>query len=88
MVILGEKALKVAKLVDSAIWGILKGPKSPKSFHKLLLPKNVSRSAFYSIILREMGPKVARLVNAYQILISRPLRPNSPMGRIKGPRIS
>ena len=48
MVILGEKGLKIAKLVDSTIWGILKGPKSPKSFHKLILPKNLSRGDLFN----------------------------------------
>ena len=52
---------------------ILEGPESLKSPHKLVLPENVSKSAFYTIILGEMGPKVARLVNLAQILTCRPL---------------
>ena len=38
-------------------------PESLKSPHKLILPENVSISAFYTVIVGEMDPKVAKLVN-------------------------
>ena len=77
MVILGEMDPKVAKLVNLAqIWTsgplirpiihqrvMLECPESPKSPHKLVLPENVSISAFYTVIMGEMDPKVAKLVN-------------------------
>ena len=86
-VILGEMGPKVPKLVNLAqIWTcsplirpishqrvMLEGPESPKSSHKLVLPENISMSAFYSVILGKMGPKVPKLVNSAQILTSRPL---------------
>ena len=67
---------KVAKLVSLAqIWTcgplirliihlrvMLEGPKSPDSPHKLVIPENVSTSAFYTAILGEMDQKVAKLV--------------------------
>jgi uncharacterized protein YqcC (DUF446 family) len=85
-VILGEMDPKVAKLVNLAqIWTcwplirpiihqrvMLEGPESPKSPHKLVLPENVSISAFYTVILGEMDPKVAKLVNLAQIWTCRP----------------
>ena len=52
---------------------MLEGPESPKSPHKLGLPENVSISAFYTVILGELGPKVAKLVNLAQIWTCRPL---------------
>ena len=52
---------------------MLEGPESPKSPHKLVLPENVSISAFYTVILGEMDPKVVRLVNLAQIWTCRPL---------------
>ena len=52
---------------------MLEGPESPKSPHKLVLPENVSISAFYIVILSELGPKVAKLVNLAQIWTSGPL---------------
>ena len=52
---------------------MLEGPESPKSLHKLVQPKNVSISAFYMVILGEMDPKVAKLVNMAQIWNCRPL---------------
>ena len=52
---------------------MLQGPESPKSPHKLVLPENVSRSAFSMVILGEMDPKVANLVNLGQIWTYRPL---------------
>ena len=52
---------------------MLEGPESPKSPHKLVLPENVSISAFYTVNLGEMGPKVTKLVNLAQIWICRPL---------------
>ena len=42
---------------------MLEGPESPKSPHKLVVPENVSISAFYTVILGEMDPRVAKLVN-------------------------
>ena len=42
---------------------MLEGSESPKSLHKLVLPENVSIRAFYTIILSEMDPKEAKLVN-------------------------
>ncbi len=77
---------KVAKLVNLAqIWTcrplirhiipqqlVLEGPESLKSPHKLVLPENVSISAFYTVILGEMDPKVTKLVNLAQIWICRP----------------
>ena len=73
MVILGEMDPKVAKLVNLAqIWtcrplirpiihqrDVLEAPESPKSPHKLVLPENVSISAFYMVILGEIYPKVS-----------------------------
>ena len=71
MVILGEMGSKVGKLVNFTQITtrplirpliqkrvMLEGPYSPKSSHKLVLPENLSRSAFYTVILGEMGPKV------------------------------
>ena len=52
---------------------MLEGPESLKSPHKLVLPENVSKSAFYMVILGEMGPNVAKLVNLAQISTCRPL---------------
>ena len=60
---------KVAKLVNLAqIWTsgplirpiihqrvMLEGPESPKSLHKLVLPENVSKSAFHMVILGEIA---------------------------------
>ena len=76
-IIMGEMDPKVAKLVDLAqIWTfrplispiihqrvMLEGPESPKSPHKLVLPENVSISAFYTVLMCEMDPKVVKLVN-------------------------
>ena len=87
MVILGEIGPKAAKLVNLAQIStfrllirplihqqvILEGPESLKSPHKLVLLENVSKSAFYTIIMGEMGPKVAKLINLAQILFYRPL---------------
>ena len=80
-VILGLMDLKVAKLVNLAqIWTyrpwplirpiipqrvMLEGPASPKSLHKLVLPENVSISFFCAVILGEMGPKVAILIDCF-----------------------
>ena len=86
-VILGEMGPKGAKLVNSAQIStcrplirplihqqvILKGPEFLKSPHKLVLPENVPKSAFYMVILGEMGPKGAKLVNLAQISNCRPL---------------
>ena len=68
---LGEIGPKVAKLVNLAQdleapnkahnspTGYVRGPESPKSPHKLVLPENISISAFYTVQLGEIGPKVA-----------------------------
>ena len=80
-VIMGEIHQKVAKLVNLAQNGtcrplirpiihqriMLEGPDSPNSPHKLVLPENVSISAFYTVITGEINPKVAKLVNLSQI---------------------
>ena len=52
---------------------VLEGPKSPKSAHKLVLSENVSIIAFYTVIMGEMDPKVAKLVNLAQIWTCWPL---------------
>ena len=52
---------------------MLEGPESPKSPHKLVLTENVSISAFYTAILCEMNPKVAKLVNLVQNWMFGPL---------------
>ena len=36
---------------------MLDGPESPKSPHKIVLPENVSMTAFYTVIMGEMDPK-------------------------------
>ena len=79
MVIVSEMDPNVTKLVNFAqIWTcrplirpiihqrvMLECPESPKSPHKLVLPENVSISAFYTVILGEMGTKVAILINCF-----------------------
>ena len=52
---------------------MLEGPESLKSLHKLVLPENVSIYAFYTVILGEMNPEVAKLVNLAQIWTCSPL---------------
>ena len=52
---------------------MIEGPEYPKSPQKLILPENVSISAFYTAVLGEMDPKVAKLVNLAQIWTCRPL---------------
>ena len=42
---------------------MLEGSESPKSPHLLVIPENVSISAFYTVILGEMDPKVAIVPN-------------------------
>ena len=42
---------------------MLEGPESSRSPHILVIPENVSISAFYTIILGEMDPKEAKLDN-------------------------
>ena len=87
MVILGEMGPKVEKLVNLAQIStcrplisplihqqvMLEGPETLKSPHKLVLPENVSKSAFYMVILGEIGPKVSKLDNSAQISTCRPL---------------
>ena len=87
MVILGEMGPKVPKLDNSAQIStcrplirplvhkrvMIEGPESLKGQYKLVLPENVFNSAFYMIILGEMVPKVAKLVNLPQISTCRPL---------------
>ena len=69
---------------------MLEGPESLKNPNKLLLPENVLISAFYTVIMGEMDPKVAELVNLTKIWIRRPPNKahNSPKGYVRGPRIS
>ena len=69
---------------------MLEGPESPKSPHKLVLPENVPMSDFYTVILGEMDPKMAKLVNLAQILTCRPqIRPITHQGiMLEGLRIS
>ena len=45
---------------------MLEGRESSKILHKSILPVNVSISVFYIVILGEMDPKVAKLVNLAQ----------------------
>ena len=52
---------------------MLKGPKSLKSPHELVLPENISISAFYAVILGVMDQRVAKLVNLAQIWTCGPL---------------
>ena len=52
---------------------MLEDQESPKSPHKLVIPENVLVRAFYSVILGEMGRKVAKLVNLAHIWTFRPL---------------
>ena len=52
---------------------MLEGPESPKSPHILVLPENLSISAFYMVILDETDPKVSKLVKLAQIWTCRPL---------------
>ena len=42
------------------------GLESPKNPHKLVLPESVTIIVFYMVILGEMDPKVAKLVNLAQ----------------------
>ena len=84
---LGKMGPKVPKLVNLAqieTWRplirpiihqrvMLEGLESAKSPHKLVLPENVSRSVFYTVILGKMGPKGAKLVNSAQISTCRPI---------------
>ena len=51
-------------------------PESLESPYKLVLPENVSISAFFTVILGEMDPKVANKAH------------NSPTGYVRLPRIS
>ena len=67
---LGEMDPEVAKLANLAQiwtctpllrpiihkWVLLEGPESLKSLHKLVLPENISISAFYTVILGKLGP--------------------------------
>ena len=46
---------------------MLEGPESPNSPHKLVLPENVSISAFYTVLMDEMDPKMAKLMNLAKI---------------------
>ena len=99
-ILLGEMHPKVTKLVNFTqiltsgplITPIihqlvmLEGLESPKHLHKLVLPENVSIIAFYRVILGEMDPKVAKLVNLAQIWNFQ--APNSRKGYVRGPRIS
>ena len=82
MAILDEMDPKVAKLVNLAqIWTcrplitpiihqrvVLDGPESPNSPHKLVLPENVSISAFYTVI---MGKIAYQLGSKYEFRLSK-----------------
>ena len=46
---------------------MLKGPESLKVPINLVLPENLPISAFYAVILDEMDPNVAKLVNLAKI---------------------
>ena len=48
-------------------------PESPKYPHKIVLPENVTMIVFYKVILGEMDPKVANLVNLPPKWTFRPL---------------
>ena len=86
-VILGEmnpRGAKLVNLVQNWSFGalirpiihqhvMLEGTESPKSHHKLLLLENVSISTIFTVILGEMDPKVAKLVNLVQNWTFRPL---------------
>ena len=86
-VILGKTDPKMAKPVNLAQkWTfrpllrpinyqqvMLEGLESPKIPHKLVLPENISISAFYTVILGEMDPKVTKIVNFTQIWTCRTL---------------
>ena len=52
---------------------MLDGSNFPKILHKLVLPENVFKRVFYTAILGEKGPKVAKLVDLTQIFTLRPL---------------
>ena len=52
---------------------MLEDLESPKSPHKLVVPENVSMSVFYTVILGEMDPKMAKLSNLAQNWTFRPL---------------
>ena len=54
-------------------WGILDESNSPKSLHKLVLPENVFKSAFYAVTPGKIAPKVAKLFNLTQTMTFRPL---------------
>ena len=64
--VMGQKVAKLVKLAQILTWRplirviihkrvMLERPESPKSSHKLVLPENILMSAFYSVILGEMG---------------------------------
>ena len=55
----------IRPIIHQRVW--LEGPESPKRPHKLVLPENISRSVFFTVILGKMGPKGAKLVNSAQI---------------------
>ena len=68
--------------------GYARGPKITQNPHKLVLPENVSISAFYKVILGEMDPKKAKLVILAQIGTFGPLiRPvNHHRAMLEGPK--
>ena len=71
--------------------GHTKGPKVSQELPQIDINyRKMYPEVIFSMILGEMGPTVARLVNADQNLICRPLvrlEPNSPMEHIRGLRI-
>ena len=60
---------------------MLEGCESPKSLHKLVLPENLSISAFYTIIMGEMDPKEAKLDN-----LAKKTGLHINFGEVRGPK--
>ena len=66
---------------------MLDDSESPKSPHKLVLPEDVSISAFYTINLGEMDPKEVKLVNlakkqVYKSILAEVRDPKNGCGHI------
>ena len=53
---------------------MLESPESPKSPHILVLPENVSISAFYTVILGIMAPKEPKVINLAKNRFTRQFR--------------
>ena len=72
---------------------MLEGSESPKSPHKLVLPENVSISAFYTVILGEMDKKSGKTGHFGHFgpnwdIWGPNKAHNSPTGYLRGPKIS